>query len=113
MPVILPADDAPHHRLTEWWYYTGHLRDDAGGSWGFEFVVFRAERGQLPVAWASHLAFTDEAHDRFVYEERSEVGGPSIGRRRPVTGSTCCSRLPRPAARWLPGRCAAPAGRIA
>ncbi|HEY0444580.1 MAG TPA: hypothetical protein VGC90_10180, partial [Candidatus Limnocylindrales bacterium] len=26
VPVVLPADDAPHDRLTEWWYYTGHLR---------------------------------------------------------------------------------------
>ena len=23
----LPRDDGPHDRLTEWWYYTGHLRD--------------------------------------------------------------------------------------
>ena len=27
--ISLPRDDAPHDRLTEWWYYTGHLRDDA------------------------------------------------------------------------------------
>ena len=44
----LPADDAPHDRLTEWWYYTGHLRDARGGRYGFEFVVFRAERGGFP-----------------------------------------------------------------
>ena len=25
--LSLPPDDAPHDRLTEWWYYTGHLRD--------------------------------------------------------------------------------------
>ena len=24
-PVELPRDDGPHDRLTEWWYYTGHL----------------------------------------------------------------------------------------
>ena len=24
------ADDAPHDRLTEWWYYTGHLQADDG-----------------------------------------------------------------------------------
>jgi predicted secreted hydrolase len=73
-PVRLPADDAPHDRLTEWWYYTGHLRDDAGGRWGFEFVVFRAERGGFPVSWASHLALTDEAGNRFRYAQRSEIG---------------------------------------
>jgi len=73
-PVILPADDAPHDRLTEWWYYTGHLRDETGGRWGFEFVVFRAERGSFPVTWASHLALTDETGSRFHYAERAEVG---------------------------------------
>ena len=26
VPIALPADDGPHDRLTEWWYYTGHLR---------------------------------------------------------------------------------------
>ena len=28
LPVVLPRDDGPHDRLTEWWYYTGHLRAD-------------------------------------------------------------------------------------
>jgi predicted secreted hydrolase len=74
-PILLPADDAPHRRLTEWWYYTGHLRDETGGTWGFEFVVFRAERGGFPVSWASHLALTDESGGRFMYAQRSEVGG--------------------------------------
>ncbi|MFI5227001.1 MAG: lipocalin-like domain-containing protein, partial [Candidatus Limnocylindrales bacterium] len=74
-PIVFPRDDAPHDRLTEWWYYTGHLRDRATGDrYGFEFVVFRAERGAFPVTWASHLAITDEAHDRFAYAQRSEVG---------------------------------------
>ena len=73
-PVVLPRDDAPHDRLTEWWYYTGHLRDATGGRWGFEFVVFRAERGGFPVSWASHLALTDETGDAFHYAQRSEIG---------------------------------------
>ncbi len=73
-PVLLPRDDAPHDRLTEWWYYTGHLRDAAGGRWGFEFVIFRAERGRFPVTWASHLALTDETGGRFHYAQRAEVG---------------------------------------
>ena len=59
-PVVLPGDDAPHDRLTEWWYDTGHLRAADGRRFGFELVVFRAERGGFPVSWASHLALTDE-----------------------------------------------------
>jgi uncharacterized membrane protein YdfJ with MMPL/SSD domain/predicted secreted hydrolase len=73
-PIALPADDAPHHRLTEWWYYTGHLRDASGGRYGFEFVIFRAERGGLPVSWASHLAVTDEGGNAFSYAQRTWIG---------------------------------------
>jgi predicted secreted hydrolase len=75
VPVVLPRDDGPHDRLTEWWYYTGHLRAAGGARFGFEFVVFRAERGRFPTSWVSHLAITDETGDRFLYSQRLEVGG--------------------------------------
>ena len=65
---------APHDRLTEWWYYTGHLTAEDGRHFGFEFVIFRAERGTFPVTWASHLALTDEGGGRFLYDQRSEIG---------------------------------------
>jgi predicted secreted hydrolase len=78
-PIELPRDDGPHDRLTEWWYYTGHLVADDGRHFGFEAVIFRAERGDLPVSWASHLALTDEAGDRFLYAQRSEIG-PAVDR---------------------------------
>jgi predicted secreted hydrolase len=78
VPIELPRDDAPHDRLTEWWYVTGHLRDGDGGKWGFEFVVFRAERGDFPVTWASHLALTDESADRFGYAQRTEIGAQVV-----------------------------------
>jgi predicted secreted hydrolase len=78
-PVELPRDDAPHDRLTEWWYYTGHLASEAGERFGFEFVIFRAERGGFPVTWASHLALTDESGGRFTYAQRSEIG-PQVDR---------------------------------
>jgi RND superfamily putative drug exporter len=74
LPVTFPADDGPHHRLTEWWYDTGHLRTADGRRFGFEFVIFRAERGGFPVTWASHLAITDEAGSRFLYAQRAEIG---------------------------------------
>ncbi|HWH36764.1 MAG TPA: MMPL family transporter [Candidatus Limnocylindrales bacterium] len=73
-PISLPADEAPHNRLTEWWYYTGHLDAADGRRFGFEFVIFRAERGTFPVTWASHLALTDESSGRFIYEQRAEIG---------------------------------------
>ena len=82
LPVVLPRDDGPHDRLTEWWYYTGHLAlvtaqrggDLAGQRFGFEFVIFRAERGAFPTTWASHLAITDESGKSFRYAQRLEVG---------------------------------------
>jgi predicted secreted hydrolase len=79
LPVELPRDDGPHDRLTEWWYYTGHLRATTGERLGFEYVIFRAERGTFPTTWASHLAITDEAGDRFHYGQRLEVG-PGVDR---------------------------------
>jgi predicted secreted hydrolase len=79
IPVSLPRDDGPHDRLTEWWYYTGHLKAEDGRRFGFEAVVFRAERGSVPAAWASHLALTDESGNRFLYAQRSEVG-PQVDR---------------------------------
>jgi predicted secreted hydrolase len=79
LPVVLPRDDGPHDRLTEWWYYTGHLRSAEGDRYGFEYVIFRAERGAFPTSWASHLAVTDETGDRFAYAQRLEVG-PQVDR---------------------------------
>jgi predicted secreted hydrolase len=43
-------------------------------SFGFEFVIFRAERGSFPTTWASHLAITDELGETFHYAQRLEVG---------------------------------------
>ena len=86
LPVVLPRDDGPHDRLTEWWYYTGHLRADDGARYGFEYVIFRAERGAFPTSWASHLAITDETGERFVYAQRLEVGPQVDGSPRGADG---------------------------
>jgi predicted secreted hydrolase len=80
LPVVLPRDDGPHDRLTEWWYYTGHLATAGGRRFGFEAVIFRAERGDVPVTWASHLALTvEDSGQRFLYGQRSEIG-PAVDR---------------------------------
>ena len=79
IPISLPRDDGPHDRLTEWWYYTGHLAAPDGRRFGFEAVVFRAERGSTPAGWAAHLALTDESGNRFFYAQRAEFG-PQVDR---------------------------------
>jgi len=78
-PLTFPREEGPHHRLTEWWYYTGHLQATGGRDFGFEFVMFRAERGAFPVAWASHFATTDATAGTFRYEQRTEFG-PQVDR---------------------------------
>jgi len=72
-PVRLPADDAPHADLTEWWYYTGHLSTDDGRSFGFEQVIFQSVRGQNPVGYLAHAAVTDPQQGRFQYGARVSV----------------------------------------
>jgi RND superfamily putative drug exporter len=84
LAVELPRDDAPHDRLTEWWYYTGHLHAADGRRFGFELVIFRAERGGFPVSWASHLAVTDETGNAFHYAQRAAFG-PQVDRAGPGT----------------------------
>jgi predicted secreted hydrolase len=99
--LVFPRDEGPHHRLTEWWYYTGHLQSDKGDGLGdglghdigFELVVFRAERGAFPVAWASHLAVTDSAGGTFRYDQRSEYG-PQVDHSPPGEGFDLTIRPP-------------------
>lgn len=70
-PVRLPEDDAPHDVLTEWWYYTGHLRSEEGRRYGFELVIFQSIRGQNPIGYLGHFAITDPETGRFRYGARS------------------------------------------
>ena len=88
IPIALPRDDGPHDRLTEWWYYTGHLHTQAGRRFGFEAVVFRAERGSVPAAWAAHFALTDEQGGLFHYAQRSEIGPAVDHSPRDASGET-------------------------
>ena len=70
-------------------------------SFGFEFVIFRAERGAFPVSWASHLALTDESGRRFRYDQRSEVG-PQVDRSQPGEGFDLAIAARDPTGRPLP-----------
>jgi predicted secreted hydrolase len=65
-----PADLAAHAWApTEWWYYTGHLQDAQGGTYGFELTFFRqrvdVEKKALSPAYTmigymGHFAIVDE-----------------------------------------------------
>lgn len=88
-PVALPQDEAPHQNLTEWWYYTGHLRgQDAQGrarAYGFELTFFQTLRGQLPPYYAAHFGISDITTGQFHYDERAALEAPSV---IPAPGST-------------------------
>lgn len=69
IPVELPRDDGPHDVATEWWYYTGHLLTPSGDRYGFQYVIFKAKRGDL-LGYVGHFAVTDNPRARFAYDER-------------------------------------------
>jgi predicted secreted hydrolase len=84
-----PRDHFEHPGFrTEWWYYTGNLRDSAGKRYGFELVFFRQgqRRGSAanPSAWRvddlylAHVAVTDIGGKRFYYHERLNRAGPGV-----------------------------------
>ena len=69
VPIEFPRDDGPHDVSMEWWYYTGHLYTDSGDRYGFEMVVFKAQRDDIS-GYAAHVAIVDPARGAFVYKER-------------------------------------------
>ena len=88
-PVRFPQDEAPHHDLTEWWYYTGHLRaTDAAGrthTYGFELTFFQTLRGQFAPYYAAHFAISDLTRGQFHYDQRAAFEPPDV---IPAPGST-------------------------
>ena len=70
-PIELPRDHRPHQDLSEWWYFTGHLQDRAGTWYGFEFVIFSADRKTLGKSYAAHLAISNPNPGSFRYAERT------------------------------------------
>lgn len=79
-PVQFPRDAGPHDAITEWWYYTGHLRSaDGSQEYGFEFTVFQGQRQGAPTGYMAHFAVTDVTHQTFSHQARSVAGGRAPG----------------------------------
>jgi predicted secreted hydrolase len=85
-----PADHGSHPDFhSEWWYYTGLLKDPAGRTYGFQLTFFR--EAASPAAWKgsehwrsdqlylAHAALTDVAGRRFSFDERLNRGGLLAG----------------------------------
>lgn len=76
VPIEFPRDDGPHDSGIEWWYFTGHLFTEDEERYGFEYVIFRARDGNLE-GYVSHFAVTDNARERFSYDQRL-LGAPGV-----------------------------------
>lgn len=85
--VELPRDLYAHDGAqTEWWYYAGHMKTEAGRKFGFELVFFKRRTDQdrfgvVPLRlianplYLAHFAITDEARNVFRYEHKKSTGG--------------------------------------
>jgi predicted secreted hydrolase len=83
-----PRDHFNHPEFqTEWWYYTGNLRDPQGRRFGFELTFFRQgiDRAKQPAAvwdvrdaWLAHLALSDIDGGRFLHAERLNRSGAGL-----------------------------------
>lgn len=86
-----PSDHGPHNPYrSEWWYFTGNLKNQQGRQFGYELTFFRfALKPAMTVsksAWRSnqlymaHLTLTDVENGRFYTDERvSRTGNDLAG----------------------------------
>lgn len=62
--VDFSKDQGNHmSKLTEWWYYNGHLKTDDGKEFGYEFCLFRGS----PIVYFAHVGITDVSGNKFSY----------------------------------------------
>ena len=97
-----PRDHFNHPEFqTEWWYYTGNVRDTQGRRFGFELTFFRQgiDRSAEPAAvwdvrdaWFAHLALSDIDGGKFLHAERlsrssAGLAGASLDQARVWNGN--------------------------
>jgi predicted secreted hydrolase len=82
-----PRDHFNHPEFrTEWWYYTGNLRDAGGRRFGYELTFFRHNVDQsarknvwaLDDVWFAHFAMSDIDGKRFMHKERFNRAGAGL-----------------------------------
>jgi predicted secreted hydrolase len=84
-----PSDHGPHNLFrSEWWYFTGNLKNPQGRRFGYELTFFRfALKPDLPEsksAWRTnqlymaHLTLTDVENNRFYTDERVSRAGNDL-----------------------------------
>jgi predicted secreted hydrolase len=92
-----PRDHGAHPDFkTEWWYFTGHLSDPSGRTFGFQWTVFRsavapeaAPSSGEASAWRAsqlyfgHAAVSDLEPRRFFYAEEAARGALGLAAASP------------------------------
>lgn len=84
-----PRDHGRHDDFqTEWWYVTGNVRTAQGREFGYQVTFFRRALSPEVIArksawafrdiYASHVAISDIAHNRFFYDQSSSRGALGI-----------------------------------
>jgi predicted secreted hydrolase len=84
-----PRDHGAHPEFrTEWWYFTGNLRDGAGNRYGYQLTFFRqgvrlrpSDPGNpwsLRDLYPAHFAVTDVRNDKFHFAEQITRSGPGL-----------------------------------
>jgi predicted secreted hydrolase len=82
-----PRDYFNHEEFrTEWWYYTGNLRDASGRRFGYELTFFRhnIDRSKpenvwhIDDVWFAHFAMSDIEGRRFLHTERFNRAGAGL-----------------------------------
>ena len=86
---LFPPDHGPHNPYrSEWWYFTGNLKDPQGRKFGYELTFFRfalkAQMMESKSAWRNnqlymaHLTLTDVKKNRFYTNERYSRAGNNL-----------------------------------
>ncbi len=86
---VFPRDHGSHPEFrTEWWYFTGNLRDPSNKPLGYQLtffrqgVLFKAKDPSHPWAirdvYLAHFTLTDVQRGQFWYAERASRKGPGL-----------------------------------
>lgn len=86
---VFPRDHGSHRDFrTEWWYFTGNLREASGQRYGYQLTFFRQGVTRKPRnprnPWSirdlylAHFSLTDVSAGQFSYAERISRKGPGL-----------------------------------
>lgn len=73
-PLRLPADEAPHDFLTEWWYFSLHVEAESGARFPLHHVLFQVrEPSSGRTLYVAHASVADAATGKHAQGERIRI----------------------------------------